>query len=128
MFRAPIKYRGLSMDMTFDFEVVRGVSGLITVFILGNSVLGGAEAQAFSKAIDEELSAGVKKLIIDISRVELINSSGLGMLVSAHTAAFKRDAKVVVAQPNAKVMNLLKVTHLNKVFTIAESIEEANAL
>lgn len=96
----------------------------VAVIELASQVLGGNDAMIFTSRIQESSALDINCLIIDMKSVKLINSSGLGMLVSGLSTLRKHDINMMLVSPPDKVMELLKMTHLDKVFQIYESIEE----
>ncbi len=95
----------------------------IAVVELGKNVLGGSEALEFTSVLDELSHSPVKIIAADLSNVELMNSSGLGMLVNGLNSVKKHDKAFVLASVPAKVEKLLKMTHLDEVFTIYSGID-----
>lgn len=92
---------------------------------LKEQVLGGTEAMAFSAQLREFADRGVRCVIIDMSRVEIMNSSGLGMLVSGLSTMRKFGGVIKFAAVPEKVRQLLKMTHLDSVFESYATPEEA---
>ncbi len=88
----------------------------IGIIHLGKFVLGGNEAFDFVNQLEAFSKQGVKHIIIDLKEVELMNSSGLGMLVSGLRNMKKYDALLKLSGIPPKVENLLKMTHLDEVF------------
>jgi len=88
---------------------------------LPKNVLGGNEALEFSIIIDKYCTEKCSTLIIDLSQVELMNSSGLGMLVAALSKSRKHNKQLCLVSVPEKVLSLLKMTHLNQLFKIYES-------
>ena len=66
--------------------------------------------------------------VFDLSGVPYMDSAGLGVLVNCHVSASRRDGKVVVAGANSRILDLFKITRVNSVFTMAPTVEEAEAL
>ena len=97
----------------------------LAVIRLGKSVLGGNEALSFTSTVSELIDKKMRNICIDLSGVEIMNSSGLGMLVSALSTCKKHNMKFVLTSPPEKVMSLLKMTHLDHVFSIYATVEEA---
>ena len=87
--------------------------------------LGGNDALSFNKIIDELIQSDVSFLIIDCSQVELMNSSGLGMLVSAFTNFNNAGKKLYIVSVPDKIKNLLKITHLDQVLKIYDDQDAA---
>ncbi len=92
---------------------------------LNSHVLGGNDALAYNSIIEELLFLDIKSLIVDCKNVELMNSSGLGMLVSAFTLFKNANKQLILVNIPDKIYNLFKITHLDKVLTIHKDTESA---
>jgi anti-anti-sigma factor len=90
-------------------------------------VVGGEHAMQLIDALVPVTSGrdSVLKVVIDVSGVELMNSSGLGMLVSCHTTLQKHGVPLVLAGVRTKVQQLLTMTHLESIFSVVPSVESA---
>jgi anti-sigma B factor antagonist len=105
---------------------ILGSNNNIAVINPGKDVMGGTQALSFTGTIGEMLGKNVRKVIIDLSDVELINSSGLGMLVSGLSTLKKHNIELVLASVPDKVTDLLQMTHLIKVFAVYPDIVTAS--
>lgn len=103
------------------------VTGSNAVMTLSRNVIGGADALDFSSQTADLVAAGVRRLVIDLSDVELINSSGLGMLVQGHSLMRKVGGTLVLATVPERVDKHLEMTRLNTVFTVFPTVEAALA-
>ena len=65
------------------------------------------------------------KVVFDFSRVDWMNSRGIGICVSTATALRNRDGDLKLACLNEKVDSLLKKMKMNKIFEAYETVEEA---
>ena len=92
---------------------------------LGENIQGGKEALDFSSKLFEISENNYKCVVINLQNVKMMNSSGLGMLVSALNTLKKNEIKMVLTNIPDKIDNLLKMTHLNQVFTSFPTVEEA---
>lgn len=97
----------------------------IAIILLHKDILGGNEALGFTSTLHELIDKNIKHVIIDMKDVEMINSSGLGMLVSGLSTLKKQTAEMILVNVPSKVAGLLEMTHLDKVFRIFGSIDEA---
>ena len=97
----------------------------VVVIKLGENVQGGNEALEFSTKLHELSSGNIKYVILDLQNVKLMNSSGLGMLVGGLNTLQKNNIRMVLANMPEKIMNLLKMTHLDQVMHTFGSVEEA---
>jgi anti-anti-sigma factor len=61
---------------------------------------------------------GTGDLVVDLSGVDRIDASGLGMLVGAHRLALRRERRLVLRDVPPRVERLLAATRLNRVLTL----------
>jgi len=71
----------------------------------------------------KELKKG-KKLLIDLSDVEYIDSSGVASLVEGFQVARIQDQKFALVGVSKAAMQVLQLARLDKVFTIIDSIDD----
>ncbi|TDJ57334.1 MAG: anti-sigma factor antagonist [Planctomycetota bacterium] len=67
------------------------------------------------------------RLIIDLSAVPYMDSSGVATLVEAMQIARRNGSKLVLCALQAKVLAIFEIARLDMVFTIVGSVEEAAA-
>ncbi len=67
------------------------------------------------------------RLIIDLSAVPYMDSSGVATLVEAMQIARRNGSKLVLCALQAKVLAIFEIARLDMVFKIVESVEEAAA-
>ena len=65
------------------------------------------------------------KLAIDLSELNMIDSSGLSILMSIVTRARLAEGRVILVSPTAFVTSVFEVTRLVDWFEIAESLDDA---
>jgi anti-sigma B factor antagonist len=65
-------------------------------------------------------------VIVDLSNVEFIDSTGLGVLVGAAARARKRDGEMRVVCPRPGIRKVFAITGLDAVFMIAADLAEAS--
>ncbi len=92
---------------------------------LKGNVMGGEDSQKFSKLLHDLLDEGKKNVIIDLSKVKFMNSSGLGMLISGYTTIKNGGGKFVLAGATEKINSLLVITKLITIFENYEDVEKA---
>lgn len=66
--------------------------------------------------------------IFDLSGVPYMDSAGMGVIANYYVSATRRGQKVLVAGTTARVLELFKMTHVDKVIPLAASVEEAERL
>lgn len=80
---------------------------------------------ALREAVQQQIASGSKSILIDMSGVTTIDSSGIGELVSAYTSASNRGCKLKLLNLPAKVSDILQITQLISVFETYDDEDEA---
>jgi anti-anti-sigma factor len=68
---------------------------------------------------------GNKKLILDLSEVEACDSSGLSAILVANRILNSTGGSIRIAAPSEKVYSLIKITQLDRVLPVCDSVEQA---
>ena len=68
---------------------------------------------------------GAETIILDLSEVPYMDSSGLGSLVSAYVSRQKAGRRVALTGVNERVFRLFEVTRTESLFLIFPTIDEA---
>ncbi len=97
----------------------------VTVITLEGNVLGGPDATTLNDALHKLLEKRKKKVVVDLSDVEAMNSSGLGMLLNALQTMRNGGGDLKLASPSKKIESLLVITKLSKVFEVHASVKKA---
>ena len=100
--------------------------GDVTVIDAAGRITLGEGASTFRDAIRDLAAKGDKKLLVNLSDVSYIDSSGLGELVSAYTTVRNKQGDVKLLNLTAKAKDLLQMTKLLTVFDVYD--DEAKAV
>jgi anti-sigma B factor antagonist len=100
-------------------------NGTIGVIEAKGSLVGGDETDELRRYVADFLQRGVNKLIIDLSKVTYLNSTAIGVLVSAHTSYLRNKGHVKLCGINKNINNIFVITKLTLVLDVAETREEA---
>jgi len=84
----------------------------------------GIEAAVLSGEI-AELAPQTRRVVIDLSGVEMIDAAGLGELVSVAVAAQARGCSVTLAAPGDFIRRVLTLTNLTSVFEVYPTLDAA---
>lgn len=85
------------------------------------------ECNELRLGIDNILQAKPPAVIVDLSGLEYLDSSGLGLLLSLSKEYGATGGKLVLVT-NETVDNILSLTRLNGIFSTAVSIDEAKQI
>jgi anti-sigma B factor antagonist len=86
-----------------------------------------SECAAFRMNIDRILKASPPSAIVDLSHLDYLDSSGLGLLLSLSKEYGAQGGRLVLVT-NETVDNILSLTRLNGIFTIASSEDQAKEM
>ena len=92
------------------------VDNQVQVVIAGSIYI--EEAKQVQTKIQDFLEHGYKKFSFDMSAVDYIDSSGLGMLVALHKQSLKKGGCMKISGINGMVREIFELTRLTKVFGI----------
>ena len=71
------------------------------------------------------MDASKTNIVVDLSRVKFMNSSGLGMLIGGLTTMRKAGGDLRISGATDKIQSLLVVTKLITVFKHYDSVDKA---
>lgn len=92
---------------------------------LKGNVMGGEDTKEFNDLLHKMIDAGKKNIVLDLSGVKFMNSSGLGMLISGLTTMKKASGLLKLAGTTEKIESLLIITKLITIFESFDSVDEA---
>src|SRR3954467_2892323 len=84
-------------------------------------------APRFSERLNAAIADGKTALILDFSRVEFIDSTGLSVLLTGLRRLTRRQGALSVVCTNPTVLRLFEITRLDSTFHIVPTREEALA-
>ena len=102
----------------------RDVNGIAIIKVDGKITIGAGDQQ-LRDVIANAVANGKNKILLDLSGVTTIDSSGIGELVGSYTTATNRGGKLKLLHLPAKLNELLHVTQLITVFEVYENEDEA---
>ena len=106
--------------MKFDDKL----EGDVVILDLTGKIMGGEETTLFHGKIHEYISQNKKNILVDLKKLDWMNSVGLGMLISALTTVKNSGGRLVLANIT-KIESILTITRLISVFEHFDSREEA---
>jgi anti-sigma B factor antagonist len=102
----------------------RSVDGVEIINLQGKITIGSGDSQ-LREVITNALNSGKNNLLLDMSGVTTIDSSGIGELVGSYTTVTNRGGKLKLLHLPAKLNELLHVTQLITVFEVYENEQDA---
>ena len=82
-------------------------------------------APRFSERLNAAIADGKTALVLDFSRVEFIDSTGLSVLLNGLRRLTRRQGSLVLVCTNPTVLRLFEITRLDSTFDIVGTRDEA---
>jgi anti-sigma B factor antagonist len=103
---------------------VRKVGDVTIVDFQGRLAVGVGDT-ILPRVIDEILDEGSKKILLNLSDMDYIDSNGLGELVQSLKTAKRSNASLRLLKPQDRVAKTLRLTNLLPMFSVYDSEDEA---
>jgi anti-sigma B factor antagonist len=116
--RLPVTHDELGIDIKTERD------GDMVIFRLSGS-LDIATSPAARAALLEATDEGKHEIIVDLTQVEFLDSTGLGALIGSHRRALEKGGRVRFVTPDGQIARLLHITGLVRVLAVYHSLDDA---
>ncbi len=96
----------------------------VTILSLKGRITAG-ETTSIREKVDQEVAAGRLNVILDLSHVDYVDSTGLGGMVICYTTLKKHGGALKLVNPNKRNIELLALTKLYTVFEVFTEQQDA---
>ncbi len=86
--------------------------------------LSGAEVEPFAEQLEDVSSGDGARLAIDLSKVGMVDSTGLSSLMNLVTRSRLAGGQVVLVSPSPFVAEVLQITKLDRWFDVCQDLKE----
>jgi len=114
-------------DRENPMKIQQTSEGEVMILNLSVKIMGGSDYEKFHTEIKTLIKDGYVDILLNMSKVSWINSTGLGILVSAYHTLKKNGGVMKICEVSARIDNILNVTQLKLVFDTFESQADALA-
>jgi anti-sigma B factor antagonist len=83
------------------------------------------QADAFRRACQERINAGIRDLVLDLEHLSLVDSAGLELLLWLTDEAARHQGQVRLVNPDETVAKILRLTRLDRRFATHQTVEDA---
>jgi len=97
----------------------------VTILAPKGKIMGGPDSTELHEKLRELIKNNTKKVVIDLSEVDWMNSTGLGILISGLTTMRGAGGELKLARVTDKIQSLLVITKLVTVFESYDSVDAA---
>ncbi len=102
----------------------REESGVMVIEPKGK-IMGGPESTELHDLLHDLIDQGKKNVVIDLGKVDWMNSTGLGLLISGLTTLRKSGGELKLANVTDKIQSLLTITKLVTIFKSFDTVDDA---
>ena len=82
-------------------------------------------APEFKQRVSAPIDEGRTHVIVDLTETTFIDSSSLGVLIGAHRRLRRLEGTLVIVCSNDSIVKTFRITGLDGVFTIVNTLDEA---
>lgn len=101
--------------------------GDFTILYVEGLIKLGESAEFFSSALETVLKDDDTNVVVDFTKIDYIDSTGIGELVGYLGKFSGQNRKLILVNPSERILKLLKLAKLDTVFSIYSSEDEAIA-
>jgi len=83
------------------------------------------ENKRILKVVHHKMEEGFPNFIVDLSRIDYMNSVGLNFLISIKNRAEQLGGNMAIAHASEKIMHLMEMTKLKPLFFLEQTIDNA---
>jgi anti-anti-sigma factor len=105
---------------------VRKYNDVTIVDLRGRSTISGGESELLSSRLQELVTNGVRKLLLNLVNLAQVDSSGVGIIIGTYVSLKRQDGDLKLCCPRGRVLEVLNVFHL--LDTIPSFEDEPQAL
>ena len=109
------------MDLGLDVDSSRGSITVLTV----EGEVDIATAPKLREKLVELAAAGATRVVVDLEKVEFLDSTGLGVLIGGMKRLRSTDGDLTLVCTQPRILKVFEITGLNRAFAIHDSVDQA---
>lgn len=104
----------------------RRVEGMVLLAVEGIIKLG-QSAEFLVQSLERTLEKDEGHVLLDLSKINYIDSTGIGELVGYLSRFAERDRKLILVAPSERILKLLEIAQIHNLFPSYPDLESALA-
>jgi anti-sigma B factor antagonist len=109
-----------------QIEQKEAAPGLIVIVLAGRLMLG-PESADLEALVGTLVGQGIRKIIIDMTQVTHIDSTGIGRCIASLNKCMSSGARLHMAGAGGQVREAFRVTRLDRMFKFFDQVPDAQA-
>jgi anti-sigma B factor antagonist len=82
-------------------------------------------APRLRQAIVDLVESGERRIVVDMEKVDFLDSTGLGVLVGALKRVKTNEGSLSIVVTQDKLLKIFEITGLNRVFAMSPTVDQA---
>ncbi|MDO9693568.1 MAG: STAS domain-containing protein [Candidatus Latescibacteria bacterium] len=97
----------------------------VVILELNGKLMGGPDAAVFNDTLKTLIHEGHRNVLVDLARVNWVNSTGLGILISGYSTVRRSGGDLRLLNVSERVESIFMVSKLHTVFVSYSNEDEA---
>ncbi len=93
----------------------------VVILEMSGKLMGGPDADAFNEILRTLIHEGRRNFLVNLSGVNWVNSTGLGILISGYTTVKRAGGELKLLKVSHRIDNIFMVS---KLYTVFESFDD----
>jgi anti-anti-sigma factor len=78
-----------------------------------------ASVPALRVTMRDIVGKGAREVVVDLANVEMVDSTGIGLLISAHNSLHKLGGRLAVIHASHEIMDLFRTMRIHQHFSVS---------
>ncbi len=101
-------------------DLKKRTAGKVVILDISGTVVLGESSQQLAQTLADTLGDDLKGVVLNLEKIDYMDSTGLGELVGYLTKFEEAKKRIAVLNPQPRVVKLLTITKLDRVFKVFE--------
>jgi anti-sigma B factor antagonist len=88
----------------------------VAILDLSGKLMGGPDADVFKETVRQLIQEGYKNILVSLSHVPWVNSTGLGILIAGYTTLKREGGTLKLTHVTDRIESILMITKLGTIF------------
>lgn len=108
-------------------KIKQNPQGEVMVLEMSGKIMGGPDFDKFKGEIADLIEKGFNNVVLDMSGVPWINSTGLGILITGYHSLKAAEGSMKVCNVKERVLSIFYISQLENIFQVFPTLDEAMA-
>lgn len=106
-------------------KIKRNAMDPLMILEVSGKIMGGPDHDYFKGELTELIEQGYKDIVLDLSGVPWVNSTGLGILISGYHSLKNAEGTMKICNVKERVLSIFYISQLENIFEVFPTAQEA---